>query len=86
MVNNSGQLMGLMMETSSAYLLADWMATKKVPLMENNWAMSSVCLSAELTAKLKVTMLDCPMVMSLVCPLAESMAMQKDLQMAHMRP
>eukprot|EP00984_Skeletonema_dohrnii_P030035 scaffold21136_cov69-Skeletonema_dohrnii-CCMP3373.AAC.5 len=31
-------------------------------------------------------MLDCSMVMSLVCPLAESMAMQKDLQMAHMRP
>ena len=25
------------METSLAYLLADWMATKKVPLMENNW-------------------------------------------------
>ena len=48
--------------------------------------MSSVCLSAERTAKLKVMMLDCPMVMSLVCPLAESMAMQKDLQMAHMRP
>eukprot|EP00985_Skeletonema_marinoi_P030321 scaffold31607_cov117-Skeletonema_marinoi.AAC.1 len=48
--------------------------------------MSSVCLSAERTAKLKVTMLDCPMVMSLVCPLAHSMAMQKDLQMAHMRP
>ena len=94
--------MELKMETSSAYLLADWMATKKVPLMENNWVhlselclvkltvmqmeMSLVCLSAELTAKLKVMMLDCPMVMSLVCPLAESMAMQKDLQMAHMRP
>ena len=48
--------------------------------------MSSACLSAEQTAKLKVTMLDCPMVMSLVHPLAESMAMQKDLQMAHLRP
>eukprot|EP00984_Skeletonema_dohrnii_P036397 scaffold37320_cov283-Skeletonema_dohrnii-CCMP3373.AAC.1 len=81
MVNNSVQLMELKMETSSAYLLADWMVTQKVPLMENNWVylsvlclvmrteiqmvMSLVCLSAELTAKLKVTMLDCPMVMSL---------------------
>jgi len=102
MVNNSGQLMELKMETSSAYLLEDWMVTQKVQLMESDWVhlsvlcsvkrtvmqmvMSSVCLSVERTAKQKVTMLDCPMVMSLVCPLAESMAMQKDLQMAHMKP
>jgi len=87
--------MELKMETSSAYLLADWMVTQKVPLTESYWVhlselclvkrmvmqmvMSLVCLSAERTAKLKVMMLDCPMVMSLVCPLAESMAMQKDL-------
>ena len=90
------------METSSAYLLADWMVTQKVPLTESYWVhlselclvmqkviqmvLSSVCLSAELTAKLKVLMLDSPMVMSLVCPLAEWMAMQKDFQMVHMRP
>ena len=94
--------MELKMETSSAYLLAEWMVTQTVPLTENNWVhlselclvkrtvmqmvMSSVCLSAELTAELKVMMLDCPMVMSLVCPLAQSMAMRKDLQMAHVRP
>eukprot|EP00984_Skeletonema_dohrnii_P037603 scaffold39846_cov144-Skeletonema_dohrnii-CCMP3373.AAC.2 len=94
--------MELKMETSSAYLLADWMVTQKVPLMESclvhlselclvmrtvmQMEMSLVCLSAERTAKLKVTMLDCPMVMSLVCSLAESMAIRKDLQMAHMRP
>ena len=94
--------MELKMETSSAYLLAEWMVTQKVPLTESYWVhlselclvkltvmqmeMSLVCLSAERTAKLKVMMLDFSMVMSLVCPLAESMAMQKDLQMAHMRP
>ena len=102
MVNNSGQLMELKMETSSAYLLAEWTVMQKVPLTEIDWVhllelclvkrtvmqmvMSLVCLSAERTAKLKVTMLDYPMVMSLVCPLAESMVMRKDLQMAHMRP
>ena len=29
--------MGLKMETSSAYLLAEWMVTQKVPLTENDW-------------------------------------------------
>ena len=29
--------MELKMETSLAYLLAEWMATKKVPMMESDW-------------------------------------------------
>ena len=37
MVNNSGQLMELKMETSSAYLLAQLMVTQKVPLTESYW-------------------------------------------------
>jgi len=122
--------MELKMETSLAYLLAEWMVMQKVQLMESYWVhlselcsvkrmvvqmvmqmvvkrvmqmvmqmgtktvlqtviqmvMSSVCLSAERTVNQKVMMLDCPMVRSLVGLLAESMAMQKDLQMAHMRP
>ena len=100
MVNNLGQLMELKKEMSSAYLSAARMVMQKVPMMEMSWVhptelcwearmqtvTNSVCLLVERTAKLKVMMLDCPMVMSLVCPLAESMAMQKDLQMAHMRP
>ena len=90
------------MEKCLAHLLVELMVMQKVllkecclvQLMEKHLelpmarlkAMSLVCLSAERTAKQKVTMLDCPMVMSLVCSLAESMAMRKDLQMAHMRP
>ena len=74
MVNNSGQLMEWKMETSSAYLLAEWTVTQKVPLMESDWVylselclvkwtvmqmvMSLVCLSAERTAMPKVMMLD----------------------------
>jgi hypothetical protein len=100
MVNNLGQLMELKKETSSAYLSAARMVMQKVQLMESDWVHptelcsetqiqmvpSSVCLSAEPTVMQMVQMLDSPMVMSLVCPLAEWMAMQKELQMAHLRP
>jgi len=89
--------MDLMMETSSACLLAESMEMQKAPLMDVGWVpllelcleqpmvmqmvMSLVCLSGEPMAMLKVMLLDCLMVMSSVCSLAGPMATQKDLMM-----
>ena len=97
MGNCSEQPMVLMMETSSACLLAGLMVMQKVPLMDVDsvqllelcWeqlmvmqtASSSVCLSAQRTAMPTVMLLDFLMVMSLAWSSAAQMATLKDSMM-----